>query len=951
MKERYIPGQRWLSETEPELGLGSIEAADTREVRVHFPSSDVTRQYAHDSAPLRRIRFRVGDRIISQEGKTMVVEEIVDDGGVLIYHGSGYSLPESCLSESMDFSSPEDRLSLAKTDGNSVFNLRFLALEKRAWLETSPVRGLLGARISLLPHQLYIASEVAQRYHARVLLGDEVGLGKTIEAALILHRQILTGICTRVLILLPESLTHQWFLELWRRFNLTFAIFNEERCQAIEGGQTDGNPFWESSWIIGSLEFLLGNPVRMQQICAVSWDMLIVDEAHHLTWNPGKSSSEYQLVEKLAGITPSVLLLSGTPEQLGEEGHFARLQLLDPKRFYDLQHFQQEQEGYASVVSIVKKLLDETPLNNDELILLAKIYHYDPENLEHQLQAVGEGNEKVREKLILELVDRHGTGRLFYRNQRSTITGFPKRLVRLCPLQLNDECKRLYFSNTNSKEILTPEFQVVDDSRKEWWHHDPRVSAVLDILDQHPTDKILLICAQRETVQGLQEGIDRRLAIPLAVFHEELSLIVRDRQAAYFADPDGARLLICSEIGSEGRNFQFCHHLILFDLPENPELLEQRIGRLDRIGQKEDVHIHVLYLMETPQEVLARWYHDGLDAFCQPVRGASLLYRELGDRVGQLACKWSDVDGESQLKKLIDDTQKAKKRTIRKLRSGRDRLLEWHSHRPDIGNTLVDEVDRIDCRSELPIFMELLCQYLGVQVEDHDHNSLFLTPGDLYRGLPGLPEEGLPVTFSRQRAVSREDMTFLTWEHPMVVGGMDQLLSSWDGRASYGIWEDNKTRSILLEAIFILHCLAPRELRPERFLPPTPLRILVNHTGQNLSNDIGHHQLQEILKDDPQASMLKKTEVTQQLLPTIIETCRSLAEAEKTRIIEPALVTMRATLEPEIERLTALLAANAPVREEEIQQLQEERQQLDTYFRDAVIRLDAARFIWRGPRL
>ena len=104
----------------------------------------------------------------------------------------------------------------------------------------------------------------------------------------------------------------------------------------------------------------------------------------------------------------------------------------------------------------------------------------------------------------------------------------------------------------------------------------------------------MLICSQAETAQALELYLRVNKGIRSSVFHEGLSLVNRDRSAAYFADEEeGAQILICSEIGSEGRNFQFAHHLILFDLPLNPDLLEQRIGRLDRIGQKHTIQIHI----------------------------------------------------------------------------------------------------------------------------------------------------------------------------------------------------------------------------------------------------------------------------------------------------------------------------------------------------------------------
>jgi ATP-dependent helicase HepA len=113
-----------------------------------------------------------------------------------------------------------------------------------------------------------------------------------------------------------------------------------------------------------------------------------------------------------------------------------------------------------------------------------------------------------------------------------------------------------------------------------------------------------------------------------------MSLLERDKSAAYFADPDGgAQVMLCSEIGSEGRNFQFARHLVLFDLPLNPDLLEQRIGRLDRIGQKNVVQIHVPYLEETPQRTLIRWYHEGLDAFEHTCPTGRVVFDQVQDQL------------------------------------------------------------------------------------------------------------------------------------------------------------------------------------------------------------------------------------------------------------------------------------------------------------------------------
>ena len=209
-------------------------------------------------------------------------------------------------------------------DQSHAFALRYETIARQHAMRKSDVAGFAGGRIDLIPHQLYIAAEVANRYMPRVLLADEVGLGKTIEACLILHRLHLTGRAERMLIVLPESLVHQWFIELLRRFNLWFNLFDADRCQSIVDADPDANPFMEDQLVICSISTLLADERWAQLAVEAKWDMLVVDEAHHLEWSPEVVSPEYQLVEALTRKSHGLLLLTATPEQLGAEGHFAR---------------------------------------------------------------------------------------------------------------------------------------------------------------------------------------------------------------------------------------------------------------------------------------------------------------------------------------------------------------------------------------------------------------------------------------------------------------------------------------------------------------------------------------------------------------------------------------------------------------------------------------------------
>jgi ATP-dependent helicase HepA len=235
----FQPGQRWISESEPELGLGSILRVTDRRVTAEFAASGARREYARANTPLRRVRFRTGATIANRKEKS--IRRRVRDRArwiavSIVLTAATFARPISVMpSVSTNL---EERFFAGQFDPPHVFDLRLAALEHQYRQRKSHIRGFGGGRIDLIPHQLYIASEVAGRLAPRVLLADEVGLGKTIEACLILHRLILTSRAERALILVPESLVHQWFVELLRRFNLWFHIFDEARCDAIENARS-----------------------------------------------------------------------------------------------------------------------------------------------------------------------------------------------------------------------------------------------------------------------------------------------------------------------------------------------------------------------------------------------------------------------------------------------------------------------------------------------------------------------------------------------------------------------------------------------------------------------------------------------------------------------------------------------------------------------------------------
>ena len=945
MANRFHPGQRWVSEGEPELGLGEVRRVSSRTVTLTYKASEETREYQIESAPLRRVAFRAGDTIKSSENAILTVHAVIERESLLYYDCGHQELCERSLSDTLSCTGPLERFFAGQFDPTGTFDLRHSALKHQFRRRKSEVRGFLGGRIDLLPHQLSIAAEVTGRIVPRVLLADEVGLGKTIEACLILHRLLLTGRARRVLILVPESLVHQWFLELLRRFNLWFHIFDEARCKALEEADPGTNPFLDGQLILCDLSLFTGQAQRLQQALDAEWDLLVVDEAHHLSWSLGAVSPEYTVVETLGRQTSGLLLLTATPEQLGMIGHFARLRLLDPDRFYDLDTFTRETEGYHDLARLTEKLKNASSLSANEVARLARILAVSEASVLAKLEAITQGDEVTREAWIDALLDQHGTGRVMFRNTRATVAGFPKRLARLHPL--NSPAASGF--KALDLEWLTDSGAGASLSRN--FAQDPRIDWLAQLLRTLGQAKVLLICHTKARAEAIATALKQRISVKMAVFHEGLSLVQRDRGAAWFADKNGARLLICSEIGSEGRNFQFSHHLVLFDLPLEPALLEQRLGRLDRIGQIADIHVHVPFILGSQQEVLARWYQEGLNAFAENLQGGRELLERFGPQLRQLALHFHEnpESGAVALQQLLKAVRVTRKAVTACLEEGRDRLLEWNSFRPEVAKRLIDEILRQDDQHALDDFMLSIFDHFFIEVEELAPRTYQLgSAGVLVEALPGLTSEGLTITFDRQRALAREELQFLTWDHPLVTGALDMLLGSERGNCSFARWPDAKTSGLYLEAVYLLEGIAPPQCHLDRFLPPTPVRVMVDHRGQDVGEAIPHRVLTSQLKSSEGYALLERAAIRETLLPRLIQRTQDLANRKRRGLVALARQDMNQRLEKETSRLRDLQKVNRNVRSEEIELSVQQQCALDQHISMARLRLDSMRLIQRG---
>ncbi|MBT8119103.1 MAG: RNA polymerase-associated protein RapA [Gammaproteobacteria bacterium] len=954
----FLPGQRCISDAELQMGLGTILSVEQRTLTVLFLATDETRTYAKLTAPLTRVMFSIGDSVNTHDGVKITVKEVFESHGLLTYSGIDargitHQIEEAELDNFIQLNRPSERLFNGQIDKDNWFELRFQTLYHRNRLAKSDLYGLTGSRTSLIPHQLYIAHEVANRYAPRVLLADEVGLGKTIEAGLILHHQILTERAKRVLIVVPETLMHQWLVEMLRRFNLHFKIFDEDRCQDLIVANEYENIFYSEQLVLCSIDFLVANASIFEQCVRADWDLMVVDEAHHLQWSADEPSIEYMLVEQLSQQTKGVLLLTATPEQLGKESHFARLRLLDADRFPDFQQFVEEEANYEPYAQVIEDLLNNETLSAEDVALIGETIE-EGDNLT-LLELVKEGTEReddvqqARYKLVEHLLDRHGTGRVLFRNTRSAVKGFPERQLSAYPLALPEEYRSLKHADVS--ELLTPEllYQRVN-ATLHWTQVDPRISWLSNKCAELNPDKILVITADATTALDITQYFKTQTGLHATAFHEGLSIVERDRAAAFFADFEtGSQILVCSEIGSEGRNFQFAHHLVLFDLPINPDLLEQRIGRLDRIGQSETINIHVPYFEASAQSVCFSWYHEALQAFSHTCPAGHSVYKRVQHELYNALSEINEYGSASEtVASLLDKSRIYYAELTESLQRGRDRLLEYNSCRPAIAQDIKCRADVEDNSSELAEYMESVYDCFGIDNELHSEGCFVITPTEhMINNFPGLAEDGMTITYDRNVALSFEDAHFISWEHPLTNNAIDMVVTNEMGNTSVTAVEYKGVTagSVLLECLFSLESAPIDELQSSRYLPPTMIRVVCDERGADHHLKLPHKTINEGRQFVDKGVGNKIVKAKKKILKAMLQRSEKFAELKSAKLLELAQENASNILTIEINRLKALSNVNPNIRKDEILYFEKQLSMLTEVIDAANIRLDAVRVI------
>ena len=854
----FKPGQRYISIHEPELGVGRVLAVQNKNIVFEFPAVGQSRIYRNHVAPVERYVLAVGETAKNEKGVSFLIESVENVADLFVYRGrGGREMNESDLLSKAAARPADLFLALLKGKISDLkdFKLREKALMLSSEWQSSTVRGMIGPRVDMIEHQYYLCYRACSSSELpRLMLSDEVGLGKTIEAGMIWHALRARGRVVRSLILVPESLKHQWMVEMKRRFNHIFTLVDEGFLRALFSGNDKPNPFLQANEVICTVELLMDHPALIEDLLKVKWDLTIVDEAHHLVCEDGFTSKEYMLVSAIVARSKGILLLTGTPLQLHPESHFNRLRMLDPVRFSDFNEFIKDQEKYQKLANDLSKL----PTDPDSHLSWDDLYELVPKNslirswLEKENSKAMSAGEWMR-----RIVDALGTGSVVFRNTRKGVGGFPKRHLDAIELAPNPKYREWVALVANKDQDHSTDIQengLLITNYKEGWNQDERFLWLMSFLKKHQREKILLICEDIAVVSALDSLLEETIGKDAyAVFHENLSILARDQAAAWFSEPDGANLLIASEIGSEGRNFQFAHHLILFDLPLDAALVEQRIGRLDRIGQNQDIIIHVPYVKGSAQEVMFRWYHDGLGAFTSPLMSGGELFLKYTDALIE-ALDSPNENLASFVENIIPLVHQDSLELRKNIEKGRDRLLEFNSRDPETARKIIDEIQRLDKDTSLFSFVYDVLTSHGVDIEKSSiPNSFVFTTGPQVESgtIPGMPtssmyaqQEGeerevasstLTLTNSRTQAKIREDIDFLSWEHPLTQGAIDLATALGKGSVTCSIWENSGLRGLMMQYNFVLEPSVLAEWGFSDIAGPAVLRVLIDGTGENHS--------------------------------------------------------------------------------------------------------------------
>ncbi len=585
------------------------------------------------------------------------------------------TFPES---ELLAVQTPEEVMREQQFSAAGRFLLRLFNLQVKASYTGDSLQTAANFKILPLPHQLLVVKYVLDQPSPRVLIADEVGLGKTIEAALVYEELKARGMVQRVLIVAPSGLCLQWQEELRQKFGEEFAIYDRETVQSLKQLHGQSTNIWTlKDRMITSLDFIkpkkMNEEIRDTVLRRRAWhnehvteaaaqaafDLVIFDEAHKLTKDmKGEETARFKVGKALAETVPCFLLLTATPHQ-GESMRFRYLlSLIDPHRFYKGSDLNPEKVKAVTVRNNKRAVVDFQGLRlfKQRITSLYRIRRDKPED-RIELQLYEAVSQYVSEFYNLAEQQQNQTmmfllllyQRMVSSSSRAIWKSLSNRLVILNELkqslengaiegetvelevdeiqELVAEAQIVYLEKQQHQELLNNvqylEMEInllqklVDLARRaSLGRNDAKLRTLLDIIDEFrsrendPELKFIIFTEFVETQFYLNTCL-QNLGYKTAMINGRMS--ADEKQAAKEFFREEAPFLISTDAGGEGINLQFCRILINYDLPWNPMRLEQRIGRIDRIGQKYDVKVVNFQLEDTVEQRVRTVIEDKLE--------------------------------------------------------------------------------------------------------------------------------------------------------------------------------------------------------------------------------------------------------------------------------------------------------------------------------------------------
>lgn len=761
---------------------------------------------------------------------------------------------------------PAERLLRGNIGASEAYVLFLQARFLKHAYRFDPLSGLSNARIEPTLHQIYIAHRVTQKLQPRMILADEVGLGKTIEAGLIIKELRARELIERVLIVCPASLQLQWQQELRSKFNEEFEILDSAALKFL--GTGGRNPWLARDNVICSLPFA-ANSKRAERIIEADWDLVVFDEAHRVRrWlqsaNKVSVTQAYRLGDELKELVNGLLLLTATPMQLHPFELYSLIELVEPGLHPTFAAFEKAGRDLPSLNDLMKTLKGWDALADHDRELATD--RHDALLAEIEVRPDDLADRARRETAMNALAERHPLAQVLVRNRKAEVGGFMRREARSFFVELAPEELELYqditeylrrgynraraekqlaigfvmvtyqkmlasssyairqslrrrierlreevrVAHTEKRAKLTKtaleelteaeelsasleeaeasaiqiaalETEIVELERlvdRLGRARDSKTSELLGalkpIFDADAKEKVLIFTQFIETQEFLMRALEMN-GMSVATFNGRMSLDEKELAVRRFRDPDGAQILVSTEAGGEGRNFQFAHILVNYDLPWNPMKVEQRIGRLDRIGQARPVFIYNLACRETVEERVLDVLATRIRLFEESVGSLDPILGTVESQIEQIVM--ADV---AHFGELLEEFQVSLEQRVREAREREHTLADFAmdraSLRRDVANELLQE-SPLARTVDLERFVAGALDYFGGTMLEHPEGGVVVTLSPRLATKLRARTSTKRGVFSPTDALRLEELDFFAFGHDLIDGIVDLPLT------------------------------------------------------------------------------------------------------------------------------------------------------------------------------